>query len=644
MKNRKITLPLVLAAATAGIAGCGGSGGADSRSLTGGGGSTTPGTTTQSTFTQVGSLGTGRVFHSATYIPTVKKVLVAGGIAKAGTTQVVLDSAELFDPATGAFTPTQGRLAGARTTGNNGRAHHAGIALPTGKVVIAGGQTDVAGNSALNSLEIFDAASTSAQFGTVSGNLTEAKAEPIAFAYNGSSGTTEIAIVGGRRGSGTAATPLRSANFYRGDSNSILSQTANLGLARFGGRAQPMSSAANAEWVIAGGIARASGASANSVAGFEVFDPQTRTFKSTNRTSTVSNSSNFQNRHSFDAAILGSAVALFGGNNAIAGTTGALDSVEFYNEQTNSWTSITARLNTPRQGHTVTRLSNGSVVVIGGFAANGQVLGSAELVAGSGVNATVQQLGAVLRTPRKNHSATVIQIGSTEAILIVGGEDASGNPVAAAEVFAPNTVTVPVPQPPIGAQAPTLTQLVPSTGPVGTAVTIKGTNFSTVPGSNVVTFGGILAPVQSVVSGELRVLVPQGAPAQSDVVVKVNGLASNSTVFVVTSGTGSSSSTSSSGGGTQFNGPPRIFILLPSSGPGFMPLGIGGTNFDRGTVPYVNSVPSVAIFNFSIRNIPLLGSISVGFTIVPPAAPSGPGDVMVEYNGQQSNRFPFTVN
>jgi hypothetical protein len=159
-----------------------------------------------------------------------------------------------------------------------------------------------------------------------------------------------------------------------------------------------------------------------------------------------------------------------------------------------------------------------------------------------------------------------------------------------------------------------------------------------------VTFGGILAPVQSVVSGELRVLVPQGAPAQSDVVVKVNGLASNSTVFVVTSGTGSSSSTSSSGGGTQFNGPPRIFILLPSSGPGFMPLGIGGTNFDRGTVPYVNSVPSVAIFNFSIRNIPLLGSISVGFTIVPPAAPSGPGDVMVEYNGQQSNRFPFTVN
>lgn len=63
----------------------------------------------------------------------------------------------------------------------------------------------------------------------------------------------------------------------------------------------------------------------------------------------------------------------------------------------------------------------------------------------------------------------------------------------------------------------------------------------------------------------------------------------------------------------------------------------------RGTVPYINSVPSLAMFNFSVRNIPLLGSISVGFTIVPPAAPSGSGDIMIEYNGQQSNRFPFTV-
>jgi hypothetical protein len=99
-----------------------------------------------------------------------------------------------------------------------------------------------------------------------------------------------------------------------------------------------------------------------------------------------------------------------------------------------------------------------------------------------------------------------------------------------------------------------------------------------------------------------------------------------------------------SSGGCTFSGPPRIFILLPSSGPAFMPLGIGGTNFDRGTIPYVNSVPSISLFNFSTRNLPLIGSISVGFTIVPPAARSGTGDVMIEYNGQRSNPFPFTKN
>lgn len=87
---------------------------------------------------------------------------------------------------------------------------------------------------------------------------------------------------------------------------------------------------------------------------------------------------------------------------------------------------------------------------------------------------------------------------------------------------------------------------------------------------------------------------------------------------------------------------PRIFLLLPGTAPAGAPIAIVGTAFDRNAIPYINSVPSVPLFNFSQRNIPLLGSISVGFTIVPPKSPSGAGDVMVEYNGQQSNRFPFT--
>jgi len=90
-------------------------------------------------------------------------------------------------------------------------------------------------------------------------------------------------------------------------------------------------------------------------------------------------------------------------------------------------------------------------------------------------------------------------------------------------------------------------------------------------------------------------------------------------------------------------GPPRIFLVLPSSGPAFMPLGIGGTNFDAGAIPYVNGVPSVLLSNISTQSLPLIGSVSLAFTIVPPAAPPGPGDVVVEYLAQRSNPFPFTA-
>jgi hypothetical protein len=75
-----------------------------------------------------------------------------------------------------------------------------------------------------------------------------------------------------------------------------------------------------------------------------------------------------------------------------------------------------------------------------------------------------------------------------------------------------------------------------------------------------------------------------------------------------------------------------------------MPLAVAASNFASPTVPYINGTPSISLFNWSTQNIPLIGSISIGFTIVPPAAPSGPGDVRVEYFGQRSNAFPFTKN
>jgi hypothetical protein len=96
--------------------------------------------------------------------------------------------------------------------------------------------------------------------------------------------------------------------------------------------------------------------------------------------------------------------------------------------------------------------------------------------------------------------------------------------------------------------------------------------------------------------------------------------------------------------GTQFNGPPRIFVVLPTSGPAFMPVGIGGTNFDQGGIPYFGTIPGGQLFNIGLKNLPLVGSISAGIAYYPGGLPSGNAAVTIQEFGQTSNSFPFTVN
>jgi hypothetical protein len=59
--------------------------------------------------------------------------------------------------------------------------------------------------------------------------------------------------------------------------------------------------------------------------------------------------------------------------------------------------------------------------------------------------------------------------------------------------------------------SPTITSFSPTSGVVGTAVTISGTNFSTTAANNVVTFNGIQATVTVATATSLTVTVPTGA-------------------------------------------------------------------------------------------------------------------------------------
>ena len=81
---------------------------------------------------------------------------------------------------------------------------------------------------------------------------------------------------------------------------------------------------------------------------------------------------------------------------------------------------------------------------------------------------------------------------------------------------------------------PTITSFSPTSGPIGTAVTITGTNFSTTDANNIVFFGATKATVTGASTTQLTVTVPAGATYQP-ISITVGGLTGYShQPFIVT--------------------------------------------------------------------------------------------------------------
>ncbi|MBI4930887.1 MAG: T9SS type A sorting domain-containing protein [Bacteroidetes bacterium] len=70
--------------------------------------------------------------------------------------------------------------------------------------------------------------------------------------------------------------------------------------------------------------------------------------------------------------------------------------------------------------------------------------------------------------------------------------------------------------------AQTITSFSPTSGPVGTTVTITGTGFNTTPASNIVFFGATMATVSAATAISLTVTVPSGANFQYITVTNLN--------------------------------------------------------------------------------------------------------------------------
>jgi hypothetical protein len=111
------------------------------------------------TFTQTGSMAESRGSHTAIALKN-GKVLVVGGGSGRYPSQTIYRSAELYDPATGKFTPA-GQM-------NVPRHKHAAILLPSGKVLIVGGSDNRDWHGEYASAELYDPATNAF---TTTGNM-----------------------------------------------------------------------------------------------------------------------------------------------------------------------------------------------------------------------------------------------------------------------------------------------------------------------------------------------------------------------------------------------------------------------------------------------------------------------------------------
>lgn len=163
--------------------------------------------------------------------------------------------------------------------------------------------------------------------------------------------------------------------------------------------------------------------------------------------------------------------------------------------------------------------------------------------------------------------------------------------------------------------SPTVSSISPTVGPpspVGSSVTIKGSNFGTVQGNSSVTFGGITSAPSSWSDGTIVVPVPSSLAAGfADVVVTVNGTSSNPESFLTI---------------------PVITGISPNPAPVGTSVTVTGAGF--------GTVASSLTFNGTDANPTSWAGASIAAP-VPNSATTG--DVVITVNGFTTNAAPFTV-
>jgi Thrombospondin type 3 repeat/Kelch motif/Galactose oxidase, central domain len=451
------------------------------RDLAAGGGTNTaelycpamPGTPEQ--WTKTGKLGTARTGHQATVLDTGKVLFTGGTNLVGGVASNVFASAELYDYITGSFSAT-----GSMTMP---RHQHRDVLLPSGKVLITGGQ-DASLTGALNSAELYDPVagifSVTAATGLGARRLHRATLllngkALVTGGLNASNGTRNdarlydyttglfsaaitmttprfrhqatrlfdgrVLIAGGRNG----ATTLASAELYDPVANSF-SATGSMAAPRYGHRQARLP---NGKVLISGGI----DAAGNAVQSAELFDPATSTFSSAGNSVVA--------RESDRGTLLDNGTIIFSGG--VSGENGGAvtyASTELYDVATGAFT-LTGSLGSARQDHSSSPIPNGQTLVAGGTDSGGNALASAELysvniciddVDGDGIPNNLDNAPLVYNPGQKDSDGDGIgdDVDNCPAVANPNQADSDGNGLGDACDDKTVTASFPVPPPPTG--------------------------------------------------------------------------------------------------------------------------------------------------------------------------------------------------
>ncbi|MEP7271627.1 MAG: kelch repeat-containing protein [Acidobacteriota bacterium] len=330
------------------------------------------------TWSQTGSLATGRTLHTSTILAN-GKVLVAGGCPVP--CPDFLKSAEVYNPATGQWS----------ATGNMGtpRINHVTVRLPNGRVLVVGGDSGSPSRSRSRSAEIYDPATGA--WNSTGDLITGRELATATLLPNG-----RVLVVGGS-GPGNNLDALASAEIYDPATGSW-SAAGTMNAAR---SAHTATLLANGKVLVASGAA---GTYTNPIlhSSAELYDPATGSWTPTGSLGTA--------RPFHKAAMLSNGkVLVMGGSNF---TSTIYEGAELYDPATGQW-SATGSMATGRISHTATPLADGNILAAAGSdLTKGK---RAELYDPATGNWTA---AAELNVARFNHVATLLTTGR---VIVVGG-------------------------------------------------------------------------------------------------------------------------------------------------------------------------------------------------------------------------------